>query len=405
MTRHRRHVVLIHRYFHPDTPPYASILREIARELGTAECKVTVLTCQPSYNRDVVRTALKREQIAPNVNVVRWRVLDDRRVAARKAFNLLVFCAHLVLTLPRLGRVDVVMAASTPPVLVAAVACRVAKLRGATFIYHKQDIYPEVTVGVGRRLGPLAFLLRTVDTWTDRSADRVVVLSGDMAKTIARRGVAPGRIRVINNFDPWRFTNQTASGVPVRDSSKAGLDVVFAGNIGRFQGLETISTAMRELRDDPVRFHFFGRGALSDELTLFAERYGLTRIHQYGFRPPDEVAAFLATTADLGIVSLAPGVIRAAYPSKTMSYLRQGTPILALVEGDSELAATIRIARIGLQVEPGDAAALIAALRALGTDPSALHGAPRRAQELYAREFDRDVKLAQWLELFVESAG
>ena len=51
--------------------------------------------------------------------------------------------------------------------------------------------------------------------------------------------------------------------------------------------------------------------------------------------------------ADLGVVSLRPGVISSAYPSKTMTYLRHGCPILAFVEPESELA-TMVVGGIGL---------------------------------------------------------
>ena len=49
-----RHVVLVHRYFAPDTPPYASILATSRSASGSDGFRVTVLTCQPSYNRAVV---------------------------------------------------------------------------------------------------------------------------------------------------------------------------------------------------------------------------------------------------------------------------------------------------------------------------------------------------------------
>ena len=114
------------------------------------------------------------------------------------------------------------------------------------------------------------------------------------------------------------------------------------------------------------------------------------------------MATFLAAQGDLGVVSLAPGVIRAAYPSKTLSYLRQGTPILALVEGDSELAATVREERIGVQVEPGDVDGLVAAIRKITADASLLDGASERARQLYERSFSTEVRLAQWSALFEE---
>ncbi len=332
----------------------------MAERLGGDGHRVTVLTCQPSYNRAVVERAPARERLRTGVTVRRWPVLDDRRSSALKLVNLAWFCLRLALAMPRLGRVDVVMAASTPPVVLAATASWLARRKAADFVYHRQDIYPEVTVGLGKKDGRLARLVRRLDARTDRSASRVVVLSRDMGETIARRGVASDAIVEINNFDPWQLPPVDPADDPADEpAGERRLEVVFAGNIGRFQGLEALFEAMVELRGDPVAFHFFGEGALSDRLAALVAEHGLTEVHLHGYQHPDRVASFLATRADLGVVSLAPGVIRAAYPSKTLSYLRQGTPILALVEGDSDLAATVRDERIGLQVEPGDVAGLV----------------------------------------------
>lgn len=406
---HQTHVLLIHRYFHPDTPPYASILRDIAVALGEAGHRVTVLTCQPSYNRAVVRGAPVREQLAPGVAVVRWPVLDDRTSKGRKGLNLMWFCLRLMAQVPRLGRIDAIMAASTPPIAVAATASWLARCRGAAFIYHKQDIYPEVVTTPGQPTRWLPAILRALDSRTDRTATRVVVLSRDMADTTRHRGVREDRIRVINNFDPWQLSGSDAPSTAVKrdqEGTHAGeLQVVFAGNLGRFQNLESIFAALVELRHDPVRFHFFGAGALSADLRSIVRREALARVEIHGYQKPAIVAEFLATTADLGIVSLTPGVIRAAYPSKTLSYLRQGTPMLTLVEEDSELAATVRDHRIGAQAEPGDLPHLVATLRSLARDPTRLDGARERARHLYAAEFGREARLDQWTELFRESVS
>jgi len=159
---------------------------------------------------------------------------------------------------------------------------------------------------------------------------------------------------------------------------------------------------MIELRHEPVRFHFFGDGALGSRLRGLVSTEGLDRVESYGYRDPKVIADFLVERAALGIVSLAPGVIRSAYPSKTMSYLRQGTPVLALVEGDSELARTVREAGIGCQTEPGDVPGLVRLLRDLAHDRSPLDGAAERARLLYDRHFVPTHRLQQWSALFGE---
>ncbi|MGI8761837.1 MAG: glycosyltransferase family 4 protein [Jatrophihabitantaceae bacterium] len=396
-------IVLVHRYFWPDTPPYAHILRELAQHLGAAGHQVTVLSCQPSYNRAVVAKAPARECLAPGVEVRRWPILPDRRFAAAKALNLLWFCLRLLLARRGLGRVDVLMAASTPPIAVAKLGGWLARRSGARFVYHKQDIYPEVVTAPGiLRDGRWAALLRALDARTERGADRVVVLSEDMAATVAARGVAPDRITVINNFDPW-LLDERAEPPRSTDRPSGPLHVVFAGNLGRFQNLENVFEAATLLRgEDGVAWHFFGTGALAAQLEEQVCSRGLRNVQLHGYRPPAEVAEFLRTRADVGIVSLMPGVIRAAYPSKTMSYLRQGCPVLALVEADSELARDIEAAGSGLQVDPTDPGALASTLRRLAANPAELSGAGRRAAQLYERRFGPAGQLARWTQLFDE---
>jgi len=50
----------------------------------------------------------------------------------------------------------------------------------------------------------------------------------------------------------------------------------------------------------------------------------------------------------LGIVSLAPKVVRSAYPSKTMSYLEAGCKLLCVMETDTQMADMVRDESLGV---------------------------------------------------------
>lgn len=405
-------VVLVHRYFWPDTPPYANILRDIAEYLGKHGHEVVVLTCQPSYNRKAAKRAPVHEHLMPGVEVRRWSVLPDRRSTVLKAVNAVLFCWRIAWCRRQFGDIDVVMAASTPPILVAKAALWMARRHGARFFYHKQDVYPEVVVAPGiMAQGRLAALLRRVDVGTERRAERLVVLSEDMANTVRDRGSDPRHITVINNFDPWPISSgqpvggdETTTGRP--RSVDEPLRVVFAGNLGRFQNLETVLDAVVKLRDETrIMFDFFGDGPFRAHLERARTKYHLSQLRIHGYRTPEEVADFLRNWADLGIVSLAPGVIRAAYPSKTMSYLRNGCPVLALVEADSELAQTISSWDAGLHVEPRDSDALATLLRDHISRRQELADAGQKARALYRQQFDPVNQLPRWLRLFETVGG
>src|SRR5262249_9899728 len=144
------------------------------------------------------------------------------------------------------------------------------------------------------------------------------------------------------------------------------LEVVYAGNLGRFQNLNLLIDAADILRDEKeIAFHFFGDGAMREQLSRRVSADRLERVHMHGYATAEGVRAFLRETADLGVVCLSRGMLRASYPSKTMSYLRQGCPVLVLAEGDSDLVRTITRAGAGLQSTAATGEELAETLRQL----------------------------------------
>lgn len=398
----RPHVVLVHRYFHPDTPPYATILRDIAVTLADAGLTVTVLTCQPSYRATALR-APAREEMAPGLRIRRWPVLPDRSSWLAKVANLVIFASRVVLTLARMRRVDIVMAASTPPVFVALCVSVIARIRGFDFVYHKQDIYPEITA-VQQGLPPLVrSLLHTLDAGTDSRASAVVVLSTDMADTVRARGRNLDRVAVINNFDPWVLPPEPAAhrSEARRRTGGAQLRMVYAGNLGRFQNIPRIAEVMAYFDKDPrLSFDIVGDGPLEPWLRQFAEVNGLRNVRFHGYVAPDRLATMLRQEFDVGIVSLHPGVIRSAYPSKTLSYLRNGLPVLALVEADSQLTRALHRYGAGCSADPTMPAAVEAAIDALLDEPAGLAEMGERARSMYETEFNQVRQLKLWSDLF-----
>jgi glycosyltransferase involved in cell wall biosynthesis len=87
-----------------------------------------------------------------------------------------------------------------------------------------------------------------------------------------------------------------------------------------------------------------------------------------------------------------------------MTYLRQGCPILALVDEDSELASMVRENRIGLTVDQRATELLAKQLQELLIDRRSLDGARERARTVYIDNFSPEVQLKRWIALFEEVA-
>ena len=293
-------------------------------------------------------------------------------------------------------RPDVVMISTVPPMIGGAAAALGARLVGARFIYHCMDIHPEAAGVSGDFSRPaVVSALRKMDGWSCQRAEPVVVLSEDMRETLKRRPGGSGiSVEVVNNF-PLPSEDDARTPSPPFAFSPDRLGVLFAGNVGRFQGLEVVVDAMVQLRDrDDIEFVIMGEGIAKKGLKEKARNAG-ARVHFVGHQSV-VTAKRAMREADLGFVSLLPDMYRYSYPSKTMTYLEQGCPLIVAVERQSELARTAESEGYGYWTEPGNADALANLLARLADHREDIStkrdAALRKAQSSFAV----DTILQQW---------
>lgn len=389
-----RKILAVHRYYWPDTPPYAAMLRRIVAAWQDAGHQVEVLSSQPSYKEgldnerrpardsidgiDVDRMALPNETSRPLVRIVNALRLGGKLMW--KAFT---------------RRYDVIMISTAPPVLGGVAAALASRLSGARFIYHCMDIHPEVGKVSGEFANPLVFrVLSKLDQWACRQADPVVVLSQDMANTLRERPAGEQlSIRVLNNFS-LPAERPIPDELPF-DWPAEAFTVLFAGNVGRFQGLDTVVEAMGSLQHrDDIAFVMMGEGVAKSALQERAAELG-ARIHFVGHQPV-EVAKAAMRRADAGFVSLTADIYRYAYPSKTMTYLEQGCPLIVAVEPESELASEVVAGGYGHAIPPGNSAALVELLEKLVEDGDATSRMKAKAKAKAQQAFSEEVVLAEW---------
>lgn len=359
-------VAAVHRYFWPDTPPYASFLREICGRWAVDGHQVAVLTAQPSYTSSAYIADRPRRERIGSIAVERLPVLKEKGGGPRQLVNFVGFPFLVAARLLAGRRPDVVMCSTAPQVTLGWSVSLAARARGASFVYHCMDLHPEIGRLSGEFANPVVYrVLARMDLATMRRATRIVVLSEDMAVAVAARDAAlASRTVVLNNF---ALPDEGVVGDgPLPAPGPGVLRVVFAGNIGRFQGLESIVAALQGLPDQVrVELVFMGEGRAKEAVRAEARRVGKGR-HTVTFLPqgPPELAKALMRQAHVGIVSLVPQVVRFAYPSKTATYAGEGLPMLVVCEQDSELARSVRETHLGWSVAPGDRSGIVSALTA-----------------------------------------
>lgn len=359
-------ILLAHRYYYPDVTTQSRSLRILGERLANEGYGVTVYASQPSYNKTYTGPIRPSKALEDGIKVHRIRLRGDKgRGAAirllHNAWYVLRLLLHaLVFASPRY---DVVVVSSMPPIIPGSVARMVTAVRGGTYVIQGLDIYPEVAqyAGLLDDNGLVPKVLRGLDSSNYNAAGAGVVLSGDMKKTLESRGVDGDRVRVINNMILEEAEPDAEAG-GMYQQHRSAFVVAFAGNVGRFQGLDTVMDAAHILGDRPeIHFVFIGDGDMRDTLEADAGNLLQRTVFFYDHKPLKAVMGFVAM-ADLALVSLAPGVVGAAYPSKLMTNMEAGTRMLVVVEHGSELARFIGEYDLGEVCEPGDAAGIAAAV-------------------------------------------
>jgi glycosyltransferase involved in cell wall biosynthesis len=402
-TRGRVRVLLVHRYFWPDTPPYAVMLRCIAAHLASLGHDVEVLSSQPSYKPETSPKAAPKNEQVDGFTVRRLRMRPDRGGPLRRPRNMARFSRLAALRVLLGPRYDVVICSTVPQVLLGWATSWAADRRGSTFVYHCMDLHPEIGRLSGEFANRLVYrVLMRMDLATCRRAAVVVVLSDDMRDALLRRDRnLADRIVVLNNFDLPEYDAEDAE-APVAPRDDV-VTVAFTGNLGRFQRLDTVVSAV--LSDDPrmarVRLVLMGEGAAKDELARLVSVAPRERRDRVVLLPHGSTsqARALMRVADWGLVSLAPEVIRYAYPSKTATYLSEGLPVLAAVEADSSLARDVKDWDVGVHLSLESPPVVAEGLARLldRRDEAAARG--ERARDAWAREFAVEGRLARWDEL------
>lgn len=366
-------ILVVYRHFWPDSPPYASMLRSIGRRLAADGYEVTLWCERPCYKLGDGEIDAPLRETLDGIAVRRFARLPGwRRSGAIRLADKLLFVPRTILRAlaTRLAgrRYDLVWTATIPPVLSGWAGRSMARLFGARFLYHCQDLYPELGahMGMWSEQGLRHRLLARIEAKTRRRAHPLVTLSDDMAATV-RMLAEPHSLAVINNFmlEDFSTADSGADRSPTpdaRDDDKTRL--IFAGNLGIFQELEVVIDAMRLVADErpDLELVLMGDGKALPKLLKRSE--GLANVRFEAHRPFDEASREIAQ-ADAGLVTLEKGVYRYAFPSKTLTYLGLGLPMLAIVEPESELAGMIVDNDLGVVAPSRDAQGIAKLLRTL----------------------------------------
>lgn len=314
------------------------------------------------------RLRLWQKEEIDGVRVVRLPLYPDHSQSkVLRAMNYLSFAASASLLGPLLSGPADVMWVYHPPLSIGLPAWWIGLLRRIPFIYEIQDMWPETLVATGmmRSRTALAALDRLARFIYARAA-AITVISPGFKRNLVRKGVPADKVHVIPNWadeEIYRPTERDET-LGVKHGLEGRFNVMFAGNIGMAQGLETVVRAAELVQDlESVQFVFVGDGVSKQALVREVEQRGLENVRFVDRQPASEMPRFFAV-ADVLLVHLKRDpLFEITIPSKMLAYMACGRPILGVIAGDA--ARVIGDSGAGLVCAQDDPLALAQAVHRL----------------------------------------
>lgn len=390
-------ILLVTQYYWPEN----SRVTDIAESLQKEGNEVTVLTGLPNYPQGYIyegyRKGENRVQEHNGVHIFRAKLIERRHDTLHRFLNYYSFpyyASKLAKKLP--GDFDVVLAMEESPIMLVKPAIAYAKKYKKPLIMYEMDIWPESLLAGGITKNSFIYKhYKKVSAKIYSQFDKIVVSTKEHIPYIKNLpGCKDLDIEYLAQyadtiFEECNFGNED-NGV---------IDLMFAGNIGKAQSVDTIIRAAALLKDDPrFRFHIVGSGSELENIKKFAAELKTDNVVFYGQRPLEDMPN-LYKIADAMLVTLEDkAYANMTIPGKVQSYMAVGKPVIGAINGSC--ANFIRNNGVGFSCNSCDDESLVAIIKQL--DVNQLKQIGIHSKSIYYKKYSKDIFMRKLLNILEE---
>ncbi|HEY6952391.1 MAG TPA: glycosyltransferase family 4 protein, partial [Bacteroidota bacterium] len=249
------------------------------------------------------------------------------------------------------------------PLFLGLSALLIRFLKKSKVVVNVQDLFPQSAVDLGvLRSRPLIWLFRKIESLIYRRSNLITVHSAGNRDHVVRSG---GRkettIEVPNLVDTDKIVpgdRLNAFRTKYRIPSSEFV-VSFAGVIGLSQDLDTVIDAAKLTQERSVVYYIVGDGIEKARLMKKAE--GVPNVRFLPMLPKNEYVELLHAS-DLCLVTLRKEVMTPVVPSKILSIMAAGRPILASMPLSGDAPALVQTAGCGICIPPENSAEMAGAV-------------------------------------------
>ncbi|WP_312945698.1 glycosyltransferase family 4 protein [Stutzerimonas kunmingensis] len=404
-------ILLLSQYFWPES----FIINDLVRKLSEQGHQVTVATAKPNYPGGAVFNGynawgIQTERFSDSVDVIRVPLWPRGRGGGRNLIlNYLSFVATGLFLLPWLLRgrkFDSILVFAMSPITQVIPAIPLKWIKRAHLAAWVQDLWPESLAATGFVRTPQA--LRVVG-WMVRGiyacCDTLLLQSRAFFDPVARYACRSKLVYYPNSIAlPSEKTVAPEVPTQLLEELRENFCVVFAGNIGIAQSIETVVEAAELLRQHPaLKFVLVGSGSRLEWVKERKASLGLDNLILAGRFPMEAMPQIFEHSSALLVSLRDEEIFSYTIPSKVQAYLAAGKPIIASLRGEG--ARVIEEAGAGKTCEPDSANALVESILALmSLSPAEREQMGSAGQSYFHEHFDMDRQTERLVEILASRA-
>lgn len=400
-------------YYPPEPGANARIVYELATQWKRMGHDVTVLTDVPHYPDDKVppeyQNKQKREETIDGVRVIRCPlIIRDRGSTLGRLANNISFALSAAWRARKAGKADVVYVYS-PPIFLGIGSFLISLFKRAPVVFNVQDIYPDVAIAHGFLTNPVLIKgFHLFEKWCYAVSKRISVISEGFRGNLLAKGVPERKMDLIPNcVDASQFVVGERQNEFRREiGAESQFLVVYGGNLGYTQGLETLLDAAKILEPSrpDIRILVVGDGVEGESLRAYATKLGLKNLEFTGSVPRSKMPLITAA-ADALLVIVRAHKTKIWIQSKTYEIMAAGRPVIASLDEDGDNARLVREADAGVIAEPGNAEALAAAITRLADDPALAERLGRNGRRHIEEKYTLERVASLYIDCFERALG
>lgn len=328
-------ILILSQYFYPET----FSINTVATELKNRGFDVTVLTGYPNYPMGEIFEGygfdIPYETNIDGVNVVRVKARPRKTGKVNLALCYYSFFSKTYKWLKKhYKEYDLIYCFEVSPITACLPATKLKKKRGMPYVINVQDMWPECFECVMNVHSPLIIKpLRKLSDYIYKNADKLLCSSKSFCEEFKSRKIAEDKLV----FWPQFANDYGVSNNETVEEYKTPYRFVFAGNIGKAQGLDLVlDTAKITIDNKEIGYYLIGDGTELKHLKERAEKEELSNVYFLPRKPEREIPRYLCS-ATCGILVLEENILsKIVLPQKMQMYMACKLPILCVMNGEAK---------------------------------------------------------------------